>query len=134
MWYSVTLIAGIIILAISLFLLKEALGFLRTSERAVGTVIKMEKIDNSDGDSFKPIFKFKTNLNQDIIYSHIASSNPPAWSVGEEAIIAYNPNNPSSAKLLTYFGIFGWTIVVMAIAMPLIVIGGGYHIAQFYLK
>jgi hypothetical protein len=134
MWYSVTLIVGIIILVISLFLLKEALGFLRTTERAVGTVIKLEKINNSDGHTFKPVFKFKTSLNQDIIYSHIASSNPPAWSVGEEATIAYNPNNPSSAKLLTYFGIFGFAIVLMAIAMPLIVIGGGYHIAQFYLK
>jgi hypothetical protein len=134
MWYSVTLIAGIIILVISLFLLKEALVFLRTSERAIGTVIKLEKINNSDGDTFKPIFKFKTNLNQEIIYSHIASSNPPAWSIGEEATIAYNSNNPSSAKLLTYFGSFGYTIVVMAIAMPLIVIGGGYHIAQLYLK
>ena len=134
MWYSITLTTGIILLVISLFILKESLAFLRTSERAIGTVIELEKIDGSDGDTFKPIFKFKTSLNQEITYRHISSSNPPGWEVGEEAIIAYDPNNPSVARLLTYFGTFSWSIVLMAIAMPLIVIGGGYHLAQHFLK
>ena len=119
---------------ISLFILRESLAFIRTSERAVGTVIELEKVAGSDGDTFKPIFKFKTALNQEIIYRHISSSNPPGWKIGEEVTIAYDPNNPSVARLLTYFGTFSYTIVLMAIAMPLIVIGGGYHLSQFVLK
>jgi hypothetical protein len=74
MWYTLTLAIGIILLAISLLKLKESLTFLRTSERAVGTVIELEKIAGSDGGhTFKPIFKFKTISNQEIIYRHISS-------------------------------------------------------------
>src|SRR5688572_6644800 len=134
MWYTLTLVIGIILLIISLFILRESLAFLRTSERTVGTVIELVKIDGSDGHTFKPIFKFKTNLNQEIIYRHISSSNPPNWEIGEEAIIAYDPNNPTVVRLLTYFGAFSWTIVLMAVAMPLIVVGGGYHLSQVVLK
>ncbi len=134
MWYTLTLTIGLILLAISVFKLRESLTFLRTTERAVGTVIELVKINGSDGDSFMPIFKFKTSLNQEVVYSQNSSSNPPDWRIGEEVIIAYDPKNPTDARLLTYFGIFSWTIILMAVAMPLIVIGGGYHLSQVVLK
>lgn len=134
MWYTLTLAIGIVLLAISLTKLKKSLAFLRNSERAVGTVIELERISGSDGDTFKPIFKFKTSLNQEVVYRHISSSDPPGWRIGEESIIAYDRNDPTVARLLTYFGTFSITIVLMAIAMPLIVIGGGYHLSQIVLK
>lgn len=134
MWYTVTLAIGIVLLIISLTKLKDSLAFLRNSERATGTVIELERINGSDGDTYKPIFKFKTSLNQETIYRHISSSDPPSWKIGDEATIAYDPSSPSEARLLTYFGTFSWTIVLMAVAMPLIVIGGGYHLSQIVLK
>jgi hypothetical protein len=134
MWYTLTLVVGITLLIISLLTLRESLVFLRKSERTVGTVIELERIDGSDGDTFKPIFKFKTSLNREIIYRHFSSSSAPNWKIGEEAMIAYDPNDPYVARLLTYFGTFRWTIVLMAIAMPLIVVGGGYHLSQAVLK
>ena len=134
MFYSISLTIGIILLVISLFIFKESLAFIRKSDRAIGTVIELEKIDGTDGVTCKPIFKFKTSTNQEIIYRHISSSSPPNWYVGEEATIAYDPTNPTTARLLTYFGAFSWTIVLMAISMPLIVIGGGYYVAQIFLK
>jgi hypothetical protein len=134
MFYGITLAIGLILLTISLFIFKESLAFIRKSERATGTVTEMVPVNGSDGVTYKPIFKFKTSTNQEVIYRHISSSSPPNWSVGEEATIAYDPNDPSVARLLTYFGTFSWTIVLMAIAMPLIVIGGGYYVAQLFLK
>jgi hypothetical protein len=135
MWYTLTLIAGIALLVISLFLLRESLLFLRRTERATGTVIELAQWKNSEGTTqYKPIFKYKTSLNQELIYRHNFSTNPPAWEIGDEALIAYDPNKPSVARLVTYFGAFSWTIVLMAIAMPLIVVGGGYYLAQFVLK
>ncbi len=134
MFYSISLTIGIILLVISLFIFKESLDFIKKSNRAIGTVIDLEKTSGSDGVTYSPIFKFKTNTNQEIIYHHIASSSPASWFVGEEATIAYDPVNPNIARLLTYFGAFSWTIVLMAISMPLIVIGGGYFVAQTFLQ
>jgi hypothetical protein len=135
MVYSILLASGVILLAISLFKFGESLAFIRKSERAIGTVIELEEREDGEGNrSYKPIFKFKTSANQEITCLSPVSSSPPAWKIGEEAIIAYNPANPSQAKVLTYFGAFLWTIVFMAIAMPLIVVGGGYFVAQILLK
>lgn len=134
MFYSISLTIGIILLIISLLIFKESLAFIKISDRAIGTVIELEAIDGTDGTTYKPIFKFKTNTNQEVIYRHISSSSPANWDVGEVATIAYDPNNPKKAKLLTYFGTFSWTIILMAISMPLIVIGGGYYVTQIFLK
>jgi hypothetical protein len=134
MWYNITLTIGIILLVISFFTLKKSLSFLNTSERVIGTVIKLEKHEDSEGETFSPVFKFTTSLNQEFIYQYHSSCNPPCWSVGEKATIVYKPSNPSDAKLLTYFGVFNWTIVLMAIAMPLIVVGTGYHLSCYFLK
>lgn len=134
MWYTLTLIVGVILLITSLVIFKRSLTFLRTSERAVGTVIQIETIHDSEGDTFKPVFRFKTNLNEEMIHKHLFSSNPSNWKIGEKAILAYDRNNPSSVRVLTYFGTFSWTIILMAVSMPLIVIGGGYHLSHYFLK
>ncbi|MBO9573963.1 MAG: DUF3592 domain-containing protein [Chitinophagaceae bacterium] len=134
MWYTITLTVGLILLVISLFLLRDSLAFLKDSERAVATVIQLDRVSGSDGDTYKPVFTFKTVSGQEITYRHGVSSSPPSWSVGEETVIAYKAGDPSVARLVTYFGTFGWSIVLMAIAMPAIVVGGGYYLAQGVLK
>lgn len=134
MFYGISLAVGIVLLLISLFMFKESLAFIKASDRAIGTVIELERVDGTDGVTYRPVFKFNTNTNQEFIYRHGSSSSPPGWDIGEEATIAYDPDNPAKARLLTYFGAFSWTIILMALSMPLIVIGGGYYVAQTFLK
>jgi hypothetical protein len=128
MWYDVTLAAGIILLLISLPVLKASLRFLRVSKRATATVIELERISSSDGDTYKPIFKFETDTLQEIIYTPDSSSTPTIWRVGQKVKIAYDPHNPYSVKVLLFFGMFDWTIILIIAAVLLIIIGGGYHL------
>ena len=135
MWYSFVLMVGVIILVISFVLLGESLKFLKTSERAVGTVIQLVKVTDSENtDTFEPVFKYRTATHKEYTYQYPVSSNPASWYVGEEAIIAYPPDNPAKPRLLTYWGVFTWTVILMAISMPFIIIGAGYHLAQYALK
>lgn len=134
MFYSISLAVGIILVVLSFYFLKQSLHFIKSSEKASGTVIGLERVPGSDGDTYKAIFKFRTYNNKEVIYREKSSSSPAAWSVGEDARFAYQRDDPSNAKLLTYFGSFGWTVILLAIAMPLLVIGGGYFIAQPILK
>jgi hypothetical protein len=130
MWYGITLVIGLIILIIALFILKERIQFLKQGEKATATVVDILRIKDSEGDTFKPIFKFKTNSNQEIIYDTYFSSSPPGWKMGDEATVVYDSHNPEKAKILTYFGSFGVVIILLSISLPLITIGGGYYIAQ----
>jgi hypothetical protein len=134
MWYTACLVTSLILIVISLLLLKESLAFLKTSERAVATVVELETVKGDDSDTYKAIFTFKTSSNEEITYRAKTSSSPAAWEVGEEALIAYDRDHPSTARLVTYFGIFSWSIILLSIAMPLLVIGGGYYLAQQVLR
>lgn len=134
MWYTFILMIGILIFGIAIFLFLDSLAFLKTSERAVGTVVELKKNTDSEGDSFEPVFRYRTAANQEYTYHYNVSSNPANWYVGEEIGIAYQPDHPTEPRLLTYWGSFAWTVVLMAVSMPLIVIGGGYYVAQHFLK
>jgi hypothetical protein len=133
MGYTIALTVGIIIFIISLVLFRQSIDFIQNGNRTTATVIELEKISDSDGTTYKPIFKFKTFTNQEIIYKYHTSSLPATFDVGEEVTIVYKTDNPNNAKILTYFGLFIWTIVLMSISMPLIVIGGGYFLTKQYL-
>lgn len=134
MGYGITLAIGIALLLFSLFILNNTLSFIKKSERAAATVISLEEVKDSDGITFKPVFKFFTYDKKEIQFCHFASSSPPVWSVGERAGVCYDVNDPTNAKLLTYFGAFGWTIILMALAMPMLVVGGGYYLSRFILN
>ena len=137
MIYSISLVVGLITLSISIFTLKESFLFVKGSSRAIGTVIKLEEVNSDvpgEGITYKPIFKFTTIDNQEIIYRDAYSNSPPVWYVGETIVLAYDTKNPYSVKILTYFETFAWTIILMTISMPLIIIGGGYHLASNLFK
>lgn len=135
MWYTFILMVGIMILVSSFVVLRESLTFLKKSERAVATVIELVKVSDSEGgDSFEPVFKYRTAADKEYIYHYSVLSNPADWYVGEETMLAYHPDHPTKPRILTYWGSFGWTVALMAISMPLIVIGCGYHVAQYLLK
>jgi len=123
MLYKLFLFTGLILLVVALYKLKQSINFISRSERAIGSVISFEDID----DAYSPVFAIKTKDNREIIYYHAAATNPPSWSIGEEAIFLYDPGNPHSARMMSYFWIFNWTILFLSVAIPLIIIGAGYY-------
>ena len=122
MRYKLLLLTGFILLSLSVYKLKQSVDFINKSEQTTGTVTFLEE---SDG-AYSPVFAVKTKDNGEIIYHHPAATNPASWAVGEEATFLYDPEAPHSATMIGYFWLFSWAIVFMAIAIPLLIIGGGY--------
>jgi hypothetical protein len=134
MGYTISLTTGIILLFLSLWFLRQSISFIKKNERAVATVLALEEVRDSDGITYKPVFKFLTADKKEIHFRHFASSSPPAFNVGEEVGVSYDTSDPSKAKILSYFGAFGWSIILMALSMPLLVIGGGYYLSKSILS
>ena len=135
MEYQIAFIVGIILLSLSLFLVYKNVVFLKSSERAKGEVVELKKIHRSTSKpTFKPVFKFVTKDGKVIEHTSISSSNPPSWKVGEKAVYAYKIENPSKGKVVTFFGVFGWSVALACIALPMLVIGGGYYLSQSMLN
>lgn len=134
MWqYYIILGAGVILLIMGIFSLRDTLLFLKKSEKTTATVTSLRMIE-SDGEAYLPLFTYRAKDNVEYTYGLSEGSNPPAWSIGDTETIIYDPAEPSNARLYTYFRVFAWAIVFISIALPLLVIGGGYFIAQQFLK
>ena len=131
MGYYLTFLAGIIMLSISVLFLSKSVRFVKSGIQTKGTVVEMIVHEDSDGDTYSPVFEFTDIHNNMIRYSYNGSSAPPAWKLGDEATLVYNPDNTSEVKIFTYYGLYGIAVTLMAIAMPLLTIGGGYIIYTY---
>jgi Protein of unknown function (DUF3592) len=135
MGYTIVLLIGIILFVVSILLFNKSLQFIKTADRATAKVIQVDTSrGNKGGLSYEPIFEFKTNTNKKVIYRQGFSSSFIGYKIGDLVEISYLPDNPQKAKLLTPFGAFRLTLIFMAIAMPFIVIGGGYYFVQRFLN
>lgn len=134
MFYRILLILGIALLLIASVILKQSLAFVARSERAIGTVTELEAFSDDEDDALSPVFKIITKDNQEIIYRHNFSTSPPSWDIGEQATFLYDPLHPAAVRLSTYFGVFGWSVVLMGLAVFLMTIGGSYFLLRRYLK
>jgi hypothetical protein len=134
MWqYYMILGAGVILLLLAVFSFRNTLTFMKKSEKTTGTVISLRTIQ-SEGEVYVPVFSYQTKDNRVLTYELAEGSNPPSWKIGETETILYDPANPSKARLYTYFRLFTWTLVLTSLALPLLVIGGGYFVAELFLK
>jgi len=134
MWqYYLILGAGIVLFIFAFLSFRSTLSFLKKAEKTTATVTSLREFD-SDGIVFSPLFTFRTRNNIEYTYELPEGTNPSAWSVGETETVIYDPDDPSSVELYTYFRIFAWPLILISIALPLLVVGGGYFIADQFLK
>lgn len=134
MWqYYVMVGLGLILLFISFLTFRDVHLFLKKAEKTTATVIRLRTIQ-SDGEVYCPVFRFRTKDQIEYEYELAEASDPPSWSIGETATVIYDPTDPSSVKLYTYFRIFALPLILLSIALPLLVVGGGFFIAAQFLK
>ncbi|MPS64786.1 MAG: DUF3592 domain-containing protein [Chryseobacterium sp.] len=133
MWqYYLILGLGVVFLVWAVYSFRNTMTFLNNGYKATATVIDFHKYE-SDGEAFAPIFTFRTKDNQLITYELAEGNDPPAWKIGETTTVIYDPSDPSKVSLYSYFRVFIWTLVLLSISLPLLVIGGGYFVAARFL-
>lgn len=134
MVYVILLLVGIGLTAFALFKLRESLTMLRSGYSAEAMVVDLKVSSDSDGDTYAPVFEFSTHDHQSVQYLEAVYSSPSSWSVGDHARIFYDPQNTQKVMVCTYWGMFRWPVILLAIAMPFLVIGGGYFITWRMLR
>lgn len=129
MWYSITLIIGLLLMGIALFFLRKSSQFIKNGYKTNAVVCELiETKDSKNSTLYKPVFKYTTETNKEIFNTYNVASKPPMWNEGDVLEIIYNPNEPQVMKPSSYFGLYGICVIFLAIAMPFIVIGAGYFI------
>lgn len=81
---------------------------------------------DSDGNTYTPVFEFKDRSNTLQTYKSPVSSSPPAYAVGDKVKIIYDRKDSSNVKTVTFWGLYRFSVILMMIASPLLIIGGSY--------
>src|ERR1700761_690768 len=138
MGYNILLGIGLIFLVLSLYQLRNTFLFISSGEKTIGNVAYIDQSEKKDEDgnyAYTPVFKFRTKSNEEVSVRHVTSySKEDAWQQGQEVEILYNPARPSQARLYSYFPLFTWGVLLLAFAMPFLVIGGGYWLFKWFLR
>ncbi|HEY7483835.1 MAG TPA: DUF3592 domain-containing protein [Streptosporangiaceae bacterium] len=130
---------GVLLLGIAIVLAAMTASFLARADRTDGTVTALtDKVSTSQDSSgyrrtrtsWYPTVEFTTPDGRRFSFRGSVGSNPPAYDVGERVLVAYDPGDPSDARIATFWSayliplIFGGIGVVFAsIGVPFFVIG-----------
>lgn len=94
-----------------------------------GTVIRNVEVDSDDGTSYKPVIEYEVD-GATYTYESINSSSPPAYRVGQEVSLRYNPDDPEDARINNLFELWLMPAILGPAALLLaVVINVGYFIA-----
>jgi len=92
------------------------------------TVVDLIRMRHTGSDyTYKPIYEYKNKNGETITYKSNMSSRPAPYNIGDKVNIIYS-NDTNDMKIISYWGLYRWTIVLLCIAAPLLIISGGYFL------
>lgn len=126
--YTALPVTGLVLLHVAYRQYRRTRRLLRNGERATARVIDIVRRKASRRYARLPVFQFVTSTGQLVVYEHNAATSPPTWEIGEETTVYYDPANPGLARLPGYWNLFGVCVLATAIALPCLIVGGGYFL------
>jgi hypothetical protein len=127
-------LAGLIMLAIGIWLLQNTISFKARALHAQGRVVELRREEwssNSHGhqrSSYHPVVEFEVNQTR-ITFVSNSGTNPPAYSVNERVDVLYDPSDPNRAKLNGFFSLWGAAAICLLIGGVFSSVGLGRLIA-----
>lgn len=86
----------------------------QSGERTTGNVVRLEESDSAEGGCcvYSPVIEF-TAGGQTYSFESDNASDPPAYDVGEQVPVLYNPANPETAQIDSFFERWLFPIIII---------------------
>jgi hypothetical protein len=100
-----TVAVGILLLLIAAATFLFEMNYLRRAQLVVGTVTELYRslsVD-SDGYTYCPVFEFSTQDGGKIKYRANVCASPPAYKVGDQRELYYDPNNTKHVQMNNFW-------------------------------
>ncbi|WP_024769387.1 DUF3592 domain-containing protein [Aquimarina macrocephali] len=123
--YTGMLITAIVLVYFAIKQYYNSKELIATGVKTKAKVIDLIQISGDDGYTYKPVFEYTDRSNNLITFKSEISSSPAPYDIGDIVNIVYDTNN-EDRKIVSFWGLYRWTIILLAIASPLLIIGGGY--------
>jgi hypothetical protein len=125
---------AIITLPLSFFTYAHSQRFIKSANRAQGTVIRLDERSGSGSRSvYYPVYTFQDSQGkQHEIYSS-SGSYPPSYEVGEKVTVLYQSDNPSNAEIDSFMDKWLFTVLLAGFGLIGLFLGIGMFIAAFMI-
>lgn len=116
---------GLILLAVGAYLYFREVTFLKGAQQVTGRVTNLYFSENTDnnGGAYCPSVEFTTKAGQTVSYDSNVCSDPPAYQVGQQVKIYYDPQKPQDAQLTGLWGQYAAVLILFLIGVPFSLIG-----------
>ena len=123
--FSILLMIGLILVAVSLGLALNEYLFISQGTVADGTVV--ENVPRGKGGSprYSPKIKFRTAQGKDVFFMTTFSSNPPAYNEGDTVKVVYQDEG-EGARILSFALRFAIAWPIMGAGLALIIVAFGF--------
>ncbi|NMG74408.1 DUF3592 domain-containing protein [Aromatoleum diolicum] len=92
-------------------------AFLDQAREAAGEVVALEEepaMEVGDSRTYRPVVAFAMDSGQQVRFSSMAHSNPPAYELGASVRVLYDPERPHEARIRSFAELW----------FPLLLLGG----------
>ncbi len=128
-------IVGLALVFGALYAYKSQQKFLSGAVASTGTVTALEfSRSRKGGGSYHPVVEFQTPESRTYSFRSEMGSRPPAYEVGEQVEIRYNPQNPTDAKLTGFWNLWGLAFLFAGLGCVFGGIGTGMLVSLFRRK
>ena len=103
----------------------KSVNLINNGIKTTAKVIDLIQTKSYDGYTYKPVYEYKDRKAKTIVFESAISSSPAPHKIGDMVKIIY-ANNGEERKIVSFWGLYRWTIILPSIAAPLLIIGGGY--------
>ena len=93
--------------------------------KTTAVVIDLLEIRGDDSSTYKPVFKFTNRAGTEVTFKSQISSSPAPYKIGDKIHVMYSKDG-EEIKVVSFWGLYRGTIILLSIALPLLIIGGGY--------
>lgn len=83
--------------------------------------------ESEGGTMYTPLMEYHIG-DKKKTFSPSTRSNPPAYNIDEKVRLIYDPDNADDVRIQSYWGLYLGSIILLAFALPMSLIGGGYFL------
>jgi hypothetical protein len=112
---------GVGMLVGSFFAFADTRSFISRAAETEGRVIALDRSRSGSGSSsttYRPVVEFTSGTGKRIEFTSNVGSNPPSHRVGDSVKVLYNPADPDSARIKSFFQL--WFVFIIFFVLGLI--------------
>ncbi len=133
--YGGLLIVGVVLAFFAIQEFNKTQKLLKLGVTTTGKVIDVIIDSSGEGSTYTPVFEYYTSQNEKKTHtSEVGSGSSSSYEIGEKIELIYSEKGDKSVKTISYWGLYRWTVVWLACAAPLLIIGGGYFLYLLKMK